>query len=72
CDRCSLVPVEGDENGASATPDVDVSRSDRHGKAPEGAQAVPGLWSSAPRSLFNSAIHWIAMSPSRRRLLRRE
>ncbi|MFH0901342.1 MAG: hypothetical protein V2A73_12005, partial [Pseudomonadota bacterium] len=41
CDRCSLVPVEGDENGASATPDVDVSRSDRHGKAPEGAQAVP-------------------------------
>ncbi|MFH0902789.1 MAG: hypothetical protein V2A73_19335 [Pseudomonadota bacterium] len=43
-----MVPVEGDENGASAIPDVDVSRSDGHDKAPEGAQAVLGLWSSAP------------------------
>ncbi|MFH0901414.1 MAG: serine/threonine-protein kinase, partial [Pseudomonadota bacterium] len=40
CDRCSLVPVDGGETRASAIPDVDVSRSDGHDKAPEGAQAV--------------------------------
>ncbi|MFH0899274.1 MAG: hypothetical protein V2A73_01465, partial [Pseudomonadota bacterium] len=45
CDRCSLVPVDGGETRASAIPDVDVSRSDGHDKAPEGAQAVLGLWS---------------------------
>ncbi|MFH0903051.1 MAG: hypothetical protein V2A73_20675, partial [Pseudomonadota bacterium] len=66
-----MVPIDGGETRASAIPDVDVSRSDGHDKAPEGAQAVLGLWSSAPSSLFNSAIHWSAMSPSRRRLLRR-
>ncbi|MFH0903359.1 MAG: hypothetical protein V2A73_22245, partial [Pseudomonadota bacterium] len=44
CDRCSLVPVDGGETRASAIPDVDVSRSDGHDKAPEGAQAVLGLW----------------------------
>ncbi|MFH0901954.1 MAG: hypothetical protein V2A73_15095, partial [Pseudomonadota bacterium] len=40
-------PVDGGETRASAIPDVDVSRSDGHDKAPEGAQAVLGLWSSA-------------------------
>ncbi|MFH0902476.1 MAG: hypothetical protein V2A73_17745, partial [Pseudomonadota bacterium] len=38
-------PVDGGETRASAIPDVDVSRSDGHDKAPEGAQAVLGLWS---------------------------
>ncbi|MFH0902712.1 MAG: hypothetical protein V2A73_18935, partial [Pseudomonadota bacterium] len=37
-------PVDGGETRASAIPDVDVSRSDGHDKAPEGAQAVLGLW----------------------------